>query len=141
MPLYTYQCTTCGADLEILHRVGRTRARCGLDCQRRDAGAFGRGEVQLVLAAANVATASRGLRPGAALAAAAASGTLGQGGDPAREALRQRALSHLGGDLTEGDLNRLRDKGVAVYRKDGRDGWSHTGGGSGDAPKRLKKPT
>jgi len=140
MPLYTYQCTTCGAELEILHGVGKTKTRCGLDCQRRDAGAFGKGDVTTVLTAAHVATSRRSGRAGDALSAATADGALGGMSDPKREALRQKSLSHLGGELTEGDLDKLRDKGVAVYRKDGKDGWDKTGGPA-SAPAKLEKPT
>ncbi len=142
MPLYNYECTTCGAQLEILHGVGKTKSSCGLDCQRRDAGAFGQGTVQVVLAAANVATSNRGRKQREDLAAAAAGGTLPSFGDVKREALRQKALRHLGGELTERDLDKLRDKGVTVYRKDGKDSWAKTGGGpdTAKAPAKLTKP-
>lgn len=141
MPLYNYECTTCGAELEILHGVGKTKTSCGLDCQRRDAGAFGRGRVRVVLSAANVATSSRGARQREELAAAMKTGTLPSFGDVKREALRQKGLRHLGGELTERDMDKLRDKGVAVYRKDGKDGWAKTGGADvPNAPTKLTKP-
>ncbi len=123
MPLYSYECLDCGAHLEILHAVGKTKSTCGLDCRRTGEGAFGQGAVRVQVSAANVSTG----QPSFA--------------EVQREALRQKALRKLGGPLTEADLNKLRDKGVAVYRKDGKDGWAHTGGGkNGEAPARIKPP-
>ncbi len=129
MPLYTYLCETCGAELEILHGLGKTKTSCGLDCKRRDAGPFGKGTITLQLSAANVASPA----------------TEASFADVKREALRQKALRKLGGELTERDLDKLRDKGIAVYRKDGKDGWSNTGGGRNgkngrSAPAQIKKP-
>lgn len=119
MPLYAYTCLDCGAELEILHGVGKTKTKCGLDCRRQGEGAFGGGAVQQQVSAANVSTGQPSIA------------------DVKREALRQRGLRKLGGELTEADLNKLRDKGLAVYRKDGKDGWAADGGGNGKVPDRL----
>ena len=58
MPLYSYHCTDCGADLEILHRIGAARQHCGLDCRRQGAGSFGQGAVVRVQEAPNLSTGS-----------------------------------------------------------------------------------
>jgi hypothetical protein len=134
VPLYQYICDDCGALLDILHAADRPRERCGLDCRRQGEGAFGQGSVTRVPTAPNLATKSKGLDskdPAALLDAMASIG------DVHREALRQKALRKLGGELTEKDLDRLRDKGVGVYRKDGA-GRMGLDGRNGSLPKVLK---
>lgn len=115
MPLYTYVCCDCGERLEILHRAGEERTTCGLDCRRQGPGAFGEGRVRKVVAAANISSG----RPELSSASV---------GDLHREALRRKGLRKLGGELTERDLDRLRDKGIAVFRKDGGQRWAKDGG-------------
>ena len=128
MPLYTYLCEDCGASLEILHGMGKTKEHCGLDCRLQGAGAFGKGKISKQIDAANVATKTKsgGLNPG-----------LKGGAGSQREQLRQRGLEKLGGTLSEGDLDRLRDKGLTVYRKDGGQSWSKDGGDEA-APATIK---
>jgi predicted nucleic acid-binding Zn ribbon protein len=128
MPLYSYLCADCGAALEILHKVGATKERCGLDCQLQGAGAFGKGKVSQQIDAANVASRPKG--SGNAQVSAA-------GANNSQEELRRRGLEKLGGTLSERDLNSLRDKGITVYRKDGEQSWSKDGGDKA-APNRIK---
>lgn len=118
MPLYSYRCEDCGASLDILHAVGKTKEACGLDCRLQGEGTFGKGRVRQLLDAANVAT--RAKSGDAAMQDSFA--------DVRREALRQKGLRKLGGELSEGDLDKLRDKGLTVYRKDGAASWSRDGG-------------
>jgi len=115
VPLYTYVCEDCGQRLEILHPKGRDRSTCGLDCRRQGPGAFGKGRVRRVVSAVNISSG----RPALDQASI---------GDLHREALRRKGLKMLGGELTEQDLDRLRDKGIAVYRKDGDRTWAKDGG-------------
>ena len=119
MPLYSYLCGDCGAALEILHKIGATKKHCGLDCKLQGAGAFGQGNVTQQIDAANVGTRPKG-DPMQQVSAALAGNT--------REALRQRGLERLGGTLSDGDLDTLRDKGLTVYRKDGKQSWAKDGG-------------
>jgi len=119
VPLYTYLCDDCGASLEVLHGIGKTKELCGLDCRLQGAGAFGKGRIIQQLDAANVAAKPKSLRPSALSESFA---------DVRREALRQKGLRKLGGELSERDLDTLRDKGLTVYRKDGHQNWSKDGG-------------
>lgn len=128
MPLYSYLCADCGAVLEILHKMGATKDLCGLDCQLQGAGTFGKGKVSQQVDAANLATRGKG-SSNAQVSAALANNS--------REELRRRGLEKLGGTLSEGDLNSLRDKGITVYRKDGKQTWSKDGGDKA-APDRIK---
>ncbi len=121
VPLYEYTCQDCGADLEILHAVGKPRTCCGLDCRLQGPGAFGKGEVRQRLSTPNLSTGAT--RPSLA--------------EVGREALRQKGLRKLGGELTEKDLDKLRDKGVAVYRRESQGRWDRTGGDD-RAPTRLE---
>lgn len=115
MPLYTYVCDDCGERLEILHAKDKNRSSCGLDCRRQGPGAFGAGRVRRVVAAANISSGKPALNEESI-------------GDLHREALRRKGLRKLGGELTERDLDRLRDKGVAVYRKESGRRWTKDGG-------------
>ena len=115
MPLYTYVCDDCGERLEILHATGQSRTTCGLDCQRKGPGAFGAGEVRKVVTAVHLSSGTPQLDSASI-------------GDLHREALRRKGLRRLGGELTEGDLDRLRDKGVSVFRRDGNQRWGKDGG-------------
>ena len=127
MPLYTYRCEDCDASLEILHAVGKTRATCGLDCRLQGPGTFGAGRIVQGIDAANVATRSK-----------AADGTSPNAfADMRREALRHKALQRLGNEISEGELNTLRDKGITVYRKDGEQSWAKDGGDA-QAPERIR---
>jgi predicted nucleic acid-binding Zn ribbon protein len=128
MPLYSYLCADCGAALEILHKMGATKERCGLDCQLQGAGAFGQGKVSQQIDAANVATRPKG--SGSAQVSAALANN-------SREELRRRGLEQLGDTLSERDLNSLRDKGITVYRRDGEQSWSKDGGNKA-APDKIK---
>jgi hypothetical protein len=128
VPLYSYLCDDCGAALEILHGIGKTQQFCRLDCRLQGAGSFGKGRVSQQLDAANLAIGATSAGQEEASAALAQHG---------REALRQKGLQKLGGTLSEGDLDRLRDKGVAVYRKDGKQSWAKDGGPS-EAPPSIK---
>ena len=114
MPLYTYVCDECGERLEILHPAGQRRTTCGLDCQRKGPGAFGTGEVRRVVTAVNVSSGGPELNSASI-------------GDLHREALRRKGLRRLGGELTERDLDRLRDKGVSVFRREGANRWAGDG--------------
>jgi len=125
MPLYTYSCSTCGATLEILHRVDEMKTRCGLDCQRRDAGAFGKGEVDRQVEAPRIQV-TRG---------------------PSRrelrraEARRQAALARMGGGLTEAEIAKLKKGGLSVYRKESEGRWERDGGAGDDgAPATIERP-
>jgi hypothetical protein len=130
MPLYSYDCEDCGAVLEILHPVSRGPQLCGLDCQLRGEGSFGRGRVKQALSAANVSL-SRGARSPSPASDTAGSGELD------REAMRKEALSRMGGELTEADMNKLRDSGMTVYRRSGKQRWEKDGGAS-DAPREIR---
>jgi hypothetical protein len=103
VPLYTYVCDDCGERLEILHATGQSRTTCGLDCQRK------------VVTAVHLSSGTPQLDSASI-------------GDLHREALRRKGLRRLGGELTEGDLDRLRDKGVSVFRRDGNQRWGKDGG-------------
>ena len=121
MPLYSYDCADCGAGLEILHALGKAPTRCGLDCQRKGGGSFGSGRLSQQISAPNLQLSTRKTAPA-------------QGGDPAQspaiqaEARRQEALSRLGGEVTEGELDKLRDSGMTVYRRSGEQRWEKDGG-------------
>ena len=129
MPLYTYNCDDCGASLEILHGVGQPRETCGLDCQLQGAGSFGKGRVVQQLESAHVQIGKKGARSKPQQAFS--------GFD--REALRQEGLRRLGGELTEANLDTLRDKGINVYRKESGNSWSKTGGDE-HAPATIRRP-
>ncbi len=124
MPLYSYSCTDCGADLEILHRIGSDRQRCGLDCRRQGEGSFGQGAVVRVRQAPNLSTGSRGKEAGA-------------GSETPREAMRREALRRVGGGVTEADLEKLQNRGIAVYRRQGEQKWAREGGPS-EAPATIE---
>ncbi len=130
MPLYSYDCEDCGAVLEILHAVGRGPQLCGLDCQLKGEGSFGRGRVKQALSAANVSLSKGAPSP------SQTSDTAGSA-ELAREAMRQEALSRMGGELTEADLGKLRDSGMTVYRRSGKQRWEKDGGAS-DAPREIR---
>jgi len=124
MPLYLYTCHDCGAELEVLHPIDKPVERCGLDCQRRDQGAFGKGSIKQLPSAPHIARAPLGdSKPTAdPLAGALAP-------DPGRDAMREKALEQLGSDtVTEKDLDRLREGGMTVYRKSGQGRWEKDGG-------------
>jgi hypothetical protein len=128
MPLYTYRCTTCGATLEILHAIDALKTRCGLDCQRRDAGPFGKGEVDRLVDAARVNT-SRSAGPSSRELRRA-------------EARRQAALAQMGGGLSEKEIATLKKSGMSVYRKESEGRWERDGGAGPDgAPARIIKPS
>jgi len=133
MPLYLYRCEDCGARLEILHPVARGPERCGLDCQLKNEGSFGRGRVVQQLSAAHLSTsAHRGNGPG----------TQEETALPAQlrhEAMRREALSRMGGEVTEAELDKLRDSGMTVYRKRGSQHWEKDGGSS-SAPREIHGP-
>lgn len=127
MPLYTYNCHTCGAKLEVLHRIDELKTRCGLDCQRRDSGAFGKGEVDRVLEAPRV--------------------QVNRSAGPSRrelrraEARRQAALARMGGGLTEAEIAKLKKGGLSVYRKESEGRWERDGGkGDDGAPAEIVRP-
>ena len=126
MPLYEYDCLDCGVRIEKLHGIGKVPKTCGLDCRRQGAGPFGAGVLRAVVAAPKVVTRSK-VDTSAPIA------------DAHREALRQKGLRRLGGELTEGDLDKLRDKGLTVYRKDGAKTWSRDGGDKA-SPATIKGP-
>jgi hypothetical protein len=129
VPVYAYVCDTCGADLEILHAMGKDKASCGLACKRRDAGAFGKGTVHRVVTAANV-VARRAFPTG--------SDTRSTPTVPPEE-LRTKALERLGDKVTEKDLERARKGGLTVYRNSGA-GTFVRDGGDKSLPKRIHKP-
>lgn len=118
MPLYAYHCTDCGADFDALHKADALLVRCGLNCQRRDAGAFGHGAVERVLSAPAVRI------DGGATAPSSRSG--------------KDALERMGGPLSEAELDRARDGGLTVYRRDGAL-WSKDGGDAA-MPTQLRAP-
>ena len=129
MPLYTYRCLTCGAELEVLHRTDQLRTRCGLDCQLKGAGDFGKGEVDRVVAAPHVAVESRTI----------------EGPSPRElrraEARRQAALARMGGGLSEAEIGKLKKGGLSVYRRDSDTTWRRDGGAGEDgAPETITKP-
>jgi hypothetical protein len=125
VPVYSYRCETCGADLELLHAIQAIRTNCGLACLRRDSGPFGKGRIARTMTAANVV--ARKARPGS-----------GRDGDPTN--LRDRALERLGGDrITERDLQKARRGGLTVYRNEG-DGTYVRDGGDPDLPSKIQKP-
>jgi len=125
MPLYTYRCTTCGETLEILHRIDQLKTRCGLDCQLKGQGAFGKGEVTRLIQAPNIdikasAPSRRELRRA--------------------EARRQAALARMGGPLTEGEISKLKKGGLTVYRKESEGRWERDGEGGEGSPKHIDRP-
>ncbi|MCO4769646.1 MAG: hypothetical protein KDA24_06405 [Deltaproteobacteria bacterium] len=126
MPLYTYRCNTCGSQLEILHRIDVLKTRCGLDCQRRDAGAFGKGEVERVIEAPRIQVHRD--RPTKRQARRA-------------EARRQAALARMGGGLSESEIDKLKKGGLSVYRKESEGRWERDGGaGTDGAPAEIVNP-
>lgn len=126
MPLYTYQCTSCGESLEILHRGDELRTRCGLDCQLKGQGTFGKGEVDRVVQAPNLSVRSE--TPSSREARRA-------------EARRQAALARMGGKLSDSELSTLKKSGMSVYRRDSDDAWTRDGGAGEDgAPAQIVKP-
>jgi len=133
MPLYTYDCEDCGAVLEILHPVGRVRERCGLDCQLKGQGSFGQGMVKQALSAPNLSLSSNssGGAPSQEEAALPAELRL--------EAMRREALSRVGGEVTESELDKLRDSGMTVYRRSGSRRWEKDGSGS-EGPREIRGP-
>ena len=58
-------------------------------------------------------------------------------GNEQRGALRERALRQLGDTLSEGELDKLRDRGMTVYRKETDRTW-HKDGGDPSAPERIQ---
>ena len=128
MPLNEFVCEDCGARIERLHRVGESPGSCGLDCRRQGEGSFGKGRLRPVLAAPRIVTSRK-----------TGAGPMPSIGEVHREAMRQKGLRKLGGELTERDLDKLRDGGLTVYRKDGRDGWSKDGGDE-VAPASIARP-
>lgn len=129
MPVYAYQCTTCGAALELLHGVGKDKSSCGLSCRRRDAGPFGKGDIERLLTAANVV---------ARRAVPTSSGSLPDPTVPP-EAMRQKALERLGDRITEGEIDKAKKGGLTVYRNAGA-GTFVRDGGDRSLPKRIRKP-
>ena len=129
MPLYSYQCQDCGASLEILHGRGKKPDTCGLDCPLQGPGSFGKGKVVQLLDAANINPTQKSLSVSSKSLADSISNVH-------REALRQKGLRKLGGELTERDLDKLRDGGVTVYRRDGAQTWGKDGGDEA-APSQL----
>jgi putative FmdB family regulatory protein len=128
VPLYSYRCETCDASLEVLHGMNTKKELCGLSCQRRDSGPFGKGTINRVLTAANVV----------------ARRAIPTGGRPTPTAppddLRQKALERLGGDqLTEGEITKAKKGGLTVYRNSGA-GTFVRDGGDASLPKHIKKP-
>lgn len=125
MPLYTYNCTTCGESLEILHRVDVLKTRCGLDCKLKAAGDFGKGQVDRAVDAPQIhvarkAPVSREVRRA--------------------EARRQAALARMGGGLSEAEISKLKKGGMSVYRRESDDSWQRDGGkGDDGAPAAISK--
>jgi hypothetical protein len=128
MPLNEFICEDCGQRIERLHKVGKLPGTCGLDCRRIGVGSFGKGQLRPVMAAPKVVTTRK-----------SPPGKLPSFGEVHREAMRQKGLRKLGGELTERDLDKLRDKGLTVYRKDGREGWARDGGDDA-APASIQDP-
>ncbi len=124
MPLNEFLCRDCGARIEKLHPLGKPPKTCGLDCRRQGEGAFGSGVLEAVLAAPSLITKTRGTP---------------DIGDVHREAMRKKALRRMGNELTESDLDKLRDGGMTVYRKDGHRSWTKDGGDA-QAPGSIKGP-
>jgi len=133
MPLYTYDCEDCGAVLEILHGVGRVRERCGLDCQLKGQGSFGQGMVKQALSAPNLSLPSNTSRGASSREEDALPAEL------RHEAMRREALSRMGGEVTEKELDKLRDSGMTVYRRSGSRRWEKDGG-DGEAPREIRGP-
>lgn len=113
MPIYEYRCETCGAELEILHGIGKTPQTCGLHCRRRDAGAFGQGTLVRKITAARINTGNAVLK------------------DPLAARRDPQGLS-------EKDIDRARTKGMTVYRRDSSGGYFKDGGDA-KLPKTLMK--
>ena len=134
MPLYSYNCEDCGAVFEILHPVGRVPERCGLDCQLKGQGSFGRGRVKQVVSAPNLNLRPRSGNGKKDTGEAALSPEL------RHEAMRQEALSRMGGEVTEAELDKLRDSGMTVYRKSSSQHWEKDGGDE-QAPKEIRGPS
>lgn len=124
MPLYTYRCTTCDATLEILHRLDQLKTRCGLDCQLRGLGDFGKGEVTRMVVAANVDTRS----------------STPSREERRRDARRQAALAQMGGPVTESEIAQVKDAGLTVYRKESAGRWERDGRGQDGSPKSIERP-
>jgi len=130
MPLYSYQCEDCGAALEILHAIGKTPERCGLDCQRKGGGSFGNGRIQQCLSAPNLKLSSDAAESRSSAAEADLSPLL------KAEAMRQEALQRMGGEVTERELDKLRDSGMTVYRRSGDQRWEKESGAT-EAPSEI----
>ncbi len=127
MPLYTYRCDTCGETLEILHRMDALRIRCGLDCKIRGSGAFGQGEVTRLVEVPNLSSAPKTVGPSREVRRA--------------EARRQAALARMGGPVTEAELDKVRDAGLTVYRKESEGTWGRDGSGAAGSPEHIHKPS
>jgi hypothetical protein len=135
MPIYSYHCVDCGAEIEKLHGIGKTAELCGLDCQRRGAGSFGTGRLEPRIAAPQVIVGKGELQTGGSGASSVA---MKDAIARAKlESLQQRARRKLGGDVSEKELDIAREHGMTVYRKSGRHEWTKDGGDEA-APKRLK---
>jgi predicted nucleic acid-binding Zn ribbon protein len=130
MPLYSYQCEDCGAGLEILHAIGKAPERCGLDCQRKGGGSFGSGRIQQRLSAPNLKLSNSGVEPGHRSEEAELSPLL------KAEAMRQEALQRMGGEVTERELDKLRDSGMTIYRRRGEQRWEKESGAA-EAPSEV----
>ncbi len=114
MPVYSYHCKDCGEVIEVLHGVARPATACGLQCRRHTPGPFGKGTLERVLEAPQIAVGGRA--PG------------GEGTPVSPDAVRQEALQRMGGQITERDLDAARDRGLTVYRKAGEGVWAQDGG-------------
>ncbi len=130
MPLYSYECEDCGASLEILHAIGKAPERCGLDCQRKGGGSFGRGRIQQCLSAPNLKLSGSGTQPGHSDTESELSPFL------KAEAIRQEALQRMGGEVTERELDKLRDSGMTIYRRSGEQRWEKESGAA-EAPSEV----
>ncbi|MBJ93284.1 MAG: hypothetical protein CMP23_02280 [Rickettsiales bacterium] len=131
MPIYNYQCLDCQADLEILHPIGESPQRCGIDCQRRGGGSFGSGNIRPYLNAPNLKLSRTTNSELKSQRRDAASPLL------EAQAMRAEALRRMGGDITERELDKLRDAGMTVYRKSGDQHWEKDGGAQ-EAPAEIK---
>jgi predicted nucleic acid-binding Zn ribbon protein len=130
MPLYSYECEDCGAALEILHAIGKAPERCGLDCQRKGDGSFGSGRIQQRLSAPNLKLSGSGVDLSHSGAESETSPFL------RAEAIRQEALQRMGGEVTERELDKLRDSGMTVYRRSGDQRWEKESGAT-EAPTEI----
>ena len=111
MPLYAYECETCGAELDILHGIDKAHLRCDLSCKLQGEGTFGQGVLRRKITAASI---SRKVLPDRSF------------GSPDRKE-----------KMTEGEMSRARDLGMTIYRKD-TDGTYRKDGGDKKAPATLK---